>query len=77
MTAPISPLTQKTESRNSRMGMIGSGTTHSTTTKRIAEPTAPRASPRATREPHAYSVPPQLVSSTAQVENSDRNSAPR
>ncbi len=67
----------KTASLNSLSGMRGSGAKRSATRKRTAAATAPAPSPRMTREPHAYSVPPQLVSSTRHVEAAASSGAPR
>ncbi len=76
MTSPTSAVTLNTESRNSRSGMRGSAANRSAIRKSTVATTAPAPSPRTTREPHAYSVPPQLVSSTRQVEAAASSSAP-
>jgi hypothetical protein len=68
--------TVKTGLRNSRIGRIGSATWLSTHTKIASAATDATNSPMIVGEPHAYSVPPQLVASVSPDAPTPTNTMP-
>lgn len=71
------PPTVNTGLRNSRIGSIGSFARSSTTTNAASSTTEPIAIPMITGEPHAYCVPPQLVTRVRPVAARPTSRMPR
>ena len=77
ITKPIEDATLKTRERNSLSGMIGSAARVSTLMKIASSTTPATARPTIAGEPHAYSLPPQVVTRIRELTPAVSRTAPR
>jgi len=77
ITKPSPVATRKTEERNSPSGMIGSAARRSCHTNATSRATPATASATISADPHAYSLPPHVVSRTIALTPAVSSAAPR